>query len=590
MLKRSVVVLFFVCFICNIFALEPAHTWNWNYYFVRKMPGNLVTNGKIFDGALTLPDKRIVKAQKFTLPAQGAIDLYKIVQPRPGALERVLLTADFNADDAGKAVLGIGVDWKFKLYINGRAVYDTLGVGNGETGASAKDHLVVFEYKKGANQIAVEAFGGRHAFEFAVGLSDRLPAALKYQPWVSFPDSNAATVTFACVQPTPAGVDYRLQGTKSWKRIYNNLGGMIRRDKAVHAIRLEDLQPDKIYEYRVVLIDELLRYKEFALPEVYTFKTLPDKQSKRSFKILLTSDLQVPAGERRVFMQSILQAPEAKDIEFFGLLGDIVGVSNFDKLIIDEFVRPFRALSDNKIPLVMVRGNHEMYGKEAHRYFEYFPAPQSAESGYYMFRCGEVCFLVLDCGDNEARNPKYSVRALWDWDPYMQKQKEWLEDAVKTVAFQSARYRIVLAHGAPLGAKGQYLSKKLRKVIDPLFASKNPAYKIHLWLSGHIHRAFRNILGKDQCRTVFPAAKFTRKGEHPRIGKNYMFTVIAMGGAFRSLLYEMQLTSLLLQIDEKGIDVKHRDRYGKVFDHIKIAPDGSVQELYSADYFKLESY
>lgn len=588
-MKKSVVVLFFIVSLCNIIALEPAYKWGWNCYFAPGMPEGLVGNNKFFDGTVTLPDKRVVKARKITMPENGAIDLYKVLQPRPKVLERTILTADFTADKAGRAVLGIGVDWMFKLYVNGKALYDTLRSGNGETGASAKDHLVEFDYKKGINQIAVEAYGGAYAFEVAVGLSDRLHPAIKYKPWVSFPDCNAATVTFATLQPTPVGIDYRLQGEKAWKRIYNNLGGMIRRDKAVHAIRLEELQADKIYEYRIVLIDELKAYRDLVLPEIYTFKTLPDGESKRPFKILLTSDLQVQSADRKVFMQSILQTPEAKDIEFFGFLGDVSGVSDFDKLIIDEFVNYFRELSGNKIPLIMVRGNHEMYGKEAHRYFEYFPAPHSAEKGYYMFSCGEACFLVLDCGDNSGRNPKYSVRALLDFDPYMEVQKKWLTQAVKSDRFKNARYRIVLAHGAPLGAKHQYLSERLRKVIDPLFASQAPEYKIHLWLSGHIHRAFRSIPGKDQCRTVWPAARFTRKGEHPKIGKNYMFPVIAMGGAFRALPYEMQLTSLWLEINENHIEVKHRDRYGKVFDHIKIAPDGSVQELYSVDYFKLES-
>ncbi|MBO5923337.1 MAG: metallophosphoesterase [Lentisphaeria bacterium] len=587
--KKLLALYFFVGLLCNIFALEPAHKWSWNYYFVHNMPQGLV-NGRMLAGTITLPDKRMVKAQKFALPEKGALDLYKVVKPRPETLELTILTADFYADKAGKAVLGIGVDWRFKLYINGKAVYDTLKNGNGETGASANDHLVELEYKKGVNQIAIEAGGGRHAFEFAAALSDRVRAAIKYPPWVSFPDSNAATVTFSTIQPTPAGVEYRVQGSNSWKRIYNNLGGIIRRDKSVHAIRLENLLPDKVYEYRVVLIDELQRYKEFALPEIYTFKTLPAAGNKRPFKILLTSDLQVSAAARKIFMQSILQAPEAENIEFFGMLGDIVGVSNFDKLIIDEFVNPFRSLTGNKIPLVMVRGNHEMYGKEAHRYFEYFPAPKSPNTGYYMFRCGDVCFLVLDCGDNDGRTPGHPVRELWDFEPYMQMQKKWLEKAVESDMFQSARYRIVLAHGAPLGAKRQYLSIRLREVVDPLFASKNPKYKIHLWLSGHIHRVFRNIPGSDKCRTVYPVAKFSRKGEHPKIGKNYMYTVIAMGGSFRGQPQNLQLTSLLLEISENNIDVKHRDRNGKVFDHIKIAPDGSVQELFSAKYFKLDSF
>ena len=589
MLKKSLVVLFYAIFLCNVFALEAVHKWNWNCYFTPGMPKNPVGDKKFFDGTLVLPDKRIVRAQKISMPENGSIDLYKAITPRPKVLECTVLTADFCAEKAGRAVLGIGVDWIFKLYINGKAVYDTLRGGNGETGVSVRDHLVEFEYKKGSNQIVIEAYGGSHTFEVAVGLSDRLHPELKYAPWVSFPDRNGVTVTFAALQPTPAGVDYRLQGEKSWKRVFNNLGGMIRRDKSVHSIRLENLLPDKTYEYRVVLVDELRNYQDIAQNEIYTFKTLPGAESKRPFKILLTSDLQVQPAARKVFMQNILQAPEAKDIAFFGLLGDIVGVSNFDKLIIDEFVKPFRELSGNKVPLVMVRGNHEMYGKEAHRYFDYFPAPHAAGTGYYMFNCGDVCFLVLDCGDNMGRNPKYSVRALWDFDPYMEKQKNWLKQAVKSDSFKNARYRIVLAHGAPLGAKAQYLMTRLRAAVDPFFASQAPEYKIHLWLSGHIHRAFRSIPGKDQCRTVWPARKFTGKGEHPAIGKNYMFPVIAMGGAFRTLPFEMQLTSLLLEISEDHIDVKHRDRNGKLFDHIKIAPDGSVRELYSAEYFKLEN-
>ena len=35
--KKLLALYFFVGLLCNIFALEPAQKWSWNYYFVHNM-------------------------------------------------------------------------------------------------------------------------------------------------------------------------------------------------------------------------------------------------------------------------------------------------------------------------------------------------------------------------------------------------------------------------------------------------------------------------------------------------------------------------------------------------------------------------
>ncbi len=567
-------------------------SWKWRLFADPSIPEGLFAGGETVQGdVLPLPDGRVLQAKTLHFPADGILNVRPLLGFEPAVLTRSVLVADFDAAEAGRAVLGLGVDWEFELYLNGKKITSTHRVGNSEILIKPDNHLIPFEYQKGRNQMILEAYNGDTAFIVAAKLLQMPALALKYEPWTVFPDgeTGAVTVVFTLNRKAPAGVDFRRKGTSSWTRVYDNLGGQIRRDRDVHAIRLEGLDPDAGYEYRVVLLDLSVPYREEVLDRIYSFRTAP--QQGRDFSFAVTADLQCSKKERTGFLQTLFQSPVGKEADFFAFLGDVEWTSDFDVNVVEGMIEPFLAASDRRKMLVTVRGNHEMYGQDVNRFFDYFNAPFPGREGYTMFRWGDVCFIQLDFGDDEGRCPCPSTRWLHDMEPYIQREAAWLKRAVELPVCRDAKYRVVLAHGIAVGDPLTYMPGHIKKVIDPVFAGENPVCRVHLYLGGHVHYPLRSLPGQNAWRCRHDLKKLLP--DHPvreRDGEKYRFTVVSVSGPRRENPPELQMSGIQVQVTALGLEVTSFDRNMKVFDRFRIDADGHVEELFSADWFSLYQY
>lgn len=565
-------------------------SWSWRFFAAPDIPEGLFEHGETVGDTLALPDGRKIKGTAFRFPESGMFDLYQVVSPRPETLARTVFVADFTMTRAGLLTIALGVDWMVLARCNGTVFCDTRGIGNGEA-PTGFDHIARIACRAGANQLVLEIQGGGcPEAVIAAKLLDAAPLALRFAPWTSYPDgeANAMSVIFSGTRVSPAGVDYRKKGTETWIRRYDNLGGQIRRDRDVHVIRLEDLEPDTEYEYRVFLLDDYRGFAEVPFPDIHTFRSAP--RPGRKFSFLATADVQLPTPKRTEFLNALLNSKDARDTDFFAFLGDVLWTSDCDKTVIEDFVMVCRKASGNRIPLLTVRGNHEIYGKDSNRFFDYFTAPEPGREGYFLFRYGEVCFIVLDFCDDAPRAPFPSTRCLHDFEPYLAKEAHWLKQAVTLPMCRDAGYRIVLAHGTPVGDSSEYLPGHVRQMIDPLFAGNAPEVKIHLWLGGHVHRPFRSIPGENACYSPVAPDDFRPGLKHPRIGDSYQFPVLVTGGPNAKLSDRLQLTGFKVEVTEEAITVSSRDRYGKEFDRIAIAPDGMVRELFRDEFFRRYDY
>ena len=67
-----------------------------------------------------------------------------------------------------------------------------------------------------------------------------------------------------------------------------------------------------------------------------------------------------------------------------------------------------------------------------------------------MLRQGPVCFVVLDCGEDKPDSDvEYS--GIVAFDQYRDKQKAWLEEALKNKEFINAPYKVAIVHMPPFG-------------------------------------------------------------------------------------------------------------------------------------------
>ena len=558
--------------------------WNWRYFFAPGMPDVLEHVTGFIDDALDLGDGTLVTGQPFDFYPEGFMNVFDVIPDaeKGTPLNRTILTADFYADEPGYLALGLAADWQWSFRFNGKMVLDARRCSNSEFPIHYTNHTVELAYQKGRNQVVFEIFStfGRRGIGGGMDTTLKIverPAELefKYKAFVTFPDAeeNALSVVFTGNRKSPAAVDYRLPGADEWQRAYDNLGGQIRHDRAVHSVRLDDLLPDTVYEFRPVLLDDIRSWSE-TYGEVQTIRTAP--APGKDFTFTATADLQLP-HLRAEYMQKILTKNEFKP-DFFSFIGDLEWTTFFDQQVMDAFIVPFRQITGGNMPLVMTRGNHEIYGKDSNRYFEYFTPPYPGREGYYMFRWGDVCFFSLDFCDDAGRVPAPSTRQFHDFEPYIAAEAKWLKKVVDLPICRDAKYRIVLAHGLPSGDAQKYLPGHVRQVIDPVFGGSDPVCPIHLWLGGHIHRPFRSIPGKRAFYSAVPPEKIPHGDAIPDAWNNYNFPVLATGGPTGRLGENMQFTSFEVAVTAENITVRCLDRDQQEFDRIVIAPDGRVTE------------
>lgn len=556
--------------------------WQWRYFFSPGMPDVLQNVTGFIDETLDLGDGTQVTGQHFDFYPEGFMNVFDVIPDaeKGTPLNRTILTADFYAGEDGILTLGLAADWQWSFRFNGKMLLDARRSGNSEFPVHHTNHTVELAYRKGRNQVVFEIFstfgrrGAGGGMDTTLKILETPPQLdFKYKAFVSFPnaDDNAVSIIFTGNRKSPAAVDYRIRGCDEWQRIYDNLGGQIRHDRAVHSVRLEDLQPDTVYEYRPVLLDDLRTWNETA-GEIRWFRSAP--APGKDFTFTATADLQLP-DQRKEYLQKILTKKEFQP-DFFAFIGDLEWTTFFDLQVMDSFVVPFRQITDGCMPLVMTRGNHEIYGKDSNRYFEYFTPPEPGREGYYMFRWGDVCFFSLDFCDDAGRVPAPSTRQYHDFEPYIAAEAKWLKKAVQHPMCRDAKYRIVLAHGLPAGDVLSYLPGHVRQVIDPVFGGSDPLCPIHLWLGGHIHRPFRSIPGKRAYYSAVPPEKFAGKTPVPDRWNNYRFPILATGGPTGRLGKNMQFTSFEVSVTSDGITVCCLDRDQQEFDRIVIAPDGSI--------------
>ena len=565
---------------------ENSANWQWKYFAAPDIPDILDSINGFIEDTLELPDGRTVKGESFQFAPSGMLDMYDIITEKPAIQARTILTADFVAGESGTFFLGLAGDWRWDLRFNGIMLLDARVSANSEAPFSPTNHLQEVNYQAGRNQLVLELFGGQTLTVACKIMENIETLAMRYKPFISFPDAedNAVSVIFTANRKSPAAVDYRLQGTEEWMRVYDNLGGQARHDRAVHHIRLSGLKSGSVYEYRAVLLDDCRALKECFF-ETDTFKTAP---SKGDFRFTVTADLQT-TSTRRAFLESLIGKNNTFKPDFFAFCGDLYWTSNYDVSVMDEFIVPYREVTGNHLPLVMVRGNHEIYGKDSNRYFEYFTAPEPGREGYYMFRWGEVCFFVLDFCDDAPWAPPPSTRQYHDFAPYIAAEARWLKNAVNLPMCRDAKYRVVLAHGLAVGDGRDYMPKHVHQVIDPVFGGKNPQVKIHLWLGGHVHRPFRSVPLKNACYSMLPPESFQGGGLRPE-GVNYNFPVVVTGGPTNKLGENMQFTSIDVEVSDECLTVHSRDRYQKEFDCVTITPEGVVSEVSRSEEFCYYEY
>ena len=544
--------------------LIPFSSWIHNWTFIQGVPKEGWQNCR-------------QEGRNFHLDACINLDRLCDTPPVPNESEAVLY-CDFATETEGTVMIGMGCDWRMKVYCDGDVILDTWESGNGYSYIFPSNHRVFFHVKAGSHLLAFHVKRGQDSWYFTCGGVSQEPPPepeLTHGPWLSNPDVGTMTVAFTCANPLGAAIQYRKIGTDDWKTTWHQRQGQCLR-RTYHAIPLTNLEPGAKYEYRIIVIHPD-HYTEMQLGDTHSF-VVPDV-AKSKYSFFFTADLQFNLEKQHQIFGKMLEAADAKSCDFFVLAGDV----NSGFLPENVIGGPFAQLCEYgtaEKPILYVRGNHEMRGTYGDQFLDYFACGNG--TSYDVVRLGDTAFLLLDSWeDKPAKTPGHTY-CQWNMDElFWQQETEWLATAMADEKWTGAKRRIVICHGAAYSHYDGCMTIPfvLQKMTDPYFEGANPVSKLNMWLTGHIHRYLRSIPGTDDYAAERqPIRPF--KG-----GKTYTYPVLTVGGP-SSL--NIKASCFRVDADADGFDVKSWDQDGNLLEDLRYDNDGTCTERKAFEHYTVE--
>jgi predicted phosphodiesterase len=201
--------------------------------------------------------------------------------------------------------------------------------------------------------------------------------AMVVEPYLQFGTQDGMTVMWQTTQPGTSTVHYG-----ETDACEESLTGD---DALIHEVRLEGLQPETMYFYRVETTGE---DGQSIGSDVSTFTTAVREGTPFAFAII--SDTQFnPVVSGKLSELAWAQRPS-----FLLHPGDLVDTGTNDTHWTQHFFPGMRPLI-SRVPFYPVLGNHE---QNASNYFEYVSVP--SPEYYYDFRYGDAHFFMIDTNRN----------------------------------------------------------------------------------------------------------------------------------------------------------------------------------------------
>jgi predicted phosphodiesterase len=298
-------------------------------------------------------------------------------------------------------------------------------------------------------------------------------------PYLQEPSDTSMTVMWIADQDCTSWVEYGLdRGLR--QRAHRSRHGLIDACQTVHKVKIQGLLPGTPYLYRVRskeildFDDEDVAFGDTVASETFTFTTL--NRDKEAFSFVVLND----THEKTNILESLLTMADDKPYDLLFLNGDILVTIEDQQQIIDRVLAPCTEFFASHTPFIFVRGNHEARGRFARRLPDYVGMPN--DRYYYAIDHGPVRFIVLDGGENKADDAD-DYAGLADFDPYRERQRQWLLQELQSDAFWRAAFRVVVVHIPPTPSQWGHASGDMYDKWMPLLNEG----QVDLMICGHTH-------------------------------------------------------------------------------------------------------
>lgn len=393
--------------------------------------------------------------------------------------------------------IGMGADWWFDCYCNGKYIYGTTDSGNGSWPPRSNDYIFDLPLRAGRNDLVIFTRSGVGGWNLVMDvLNDSREVNLPKQPiikpqivfgpYLTNPGNTTASISCIVRGRQPLELEYRKKGEKIWQKKQILRGGQLLDEGPVMRFDLDNLQPGSLYEYRILKRTgpDLRTAEPGAVQEFRTF----DKKGE-NFSFWIMADTHKSKIDKLAMLQQLLNSrPELQKADMFVHLGDFNSyIDDIELEVFDSFLK----LIPPHQYIVHTRGNHEFDGEQAGRYLKYLGSWDNRS--YQTFKLGDICFMALDTGHHlppDSTNSFQRYTGLNELDTLLAEQTVWLEKVVKSDDFRNAGQRIVFAHIAPHSQKDEFdhILPRLHKMTENLFKGSPAAHPIQLWFAGHIHK------------------------------------------------------------------------------------------------------
>lgn len=287
---------------------------------------------------------------------------------------------------------------------------------------------------------------------------------------------------------------------------YEENSGVLSTEKDYAKIRVPQSVLNASKQYDVVYRETINRkgyYSEMGEPqsETFTFKPLEKTENINMYHIADVHYHFEKAAKLATFF--------GDDLDVLIVNGDIGEVETVQNYVdVCKFVGE---MSQGKIPVIFVRGNHDTRGKLAERFTDYFPA--NGKDTYFTFELGCLNGVALDCGEDKVDNHlEYGAMKQFNanspevyggvnsFSPFRQRELRFLQN---TKLCNKDKITFAISHICP-----SYTTKQKGGVFDierECYAAWNTELDrlgVRFMITGHMHVA--SILLQDDERNTLP--------------------------------------------------------------------------------------
>ena len=287
----------------------------------------------------------------------------------------------------------------------------------------------------------------------------------------------------------------------SRERHYDMRGHGVHPISKIHKVEIKGLQPGTEYRYRVMnrgvktfLASGDIEYTKASGSDVYRkspyiVKTLVSKVDTLRFDIY--NDM-----HEKDSLLGVLMTSERKNLDFVVFNGDMVSTLSSCQKISDCFLKTAAKSLKGQIPMYVARGNHELRGRDAIRWIDFFATPTGQT--YYSFKVGDNFFIVLDSYEDKPDDDiNYSGKLVTE--PFWDQESEWLKTVLGSQECKSATKRIVFCH-IPPAKNGWHGNRTVYEKFVPLLNEAG----IDVMFSAHTHRWAVHKVGDKNIGANFP--------------------------------------------------------------------------------------